>query len=117
MQYRGPVFPQVLPYDSEVTPSAVVQAISLLVQVVRYSIQLHCNSSGNNFQEGRLRNRLRARRTRDRQRRYVGTNKGSPDCRWGFDRIAGLSELFRMGVWQLSRTSRTAPYWSGRKKS
>jgi len=41
---------------------------------------------------------------------------GTPASRSGFDRIAGLSELFRMGVWQLSRTSRTAPYWSGRKK-
>jgi hypothetical protein len=42
---------------------------------------------------------------------------GTPASRSGFDRIAGLSELFRMGVWQLFRTSRMAQYWSGRKKS
>ncbi|CAM2194218.1 protein of unknown function [Paraburkholderia kururiensis] len=41
----------------------------------------------------------------------------SPAGRSGFGRIAGLPELFRMGVWRLSRTSRTAPYWSGRNKS
>jgi hypothetical protein len=42
---------------------------------------------------------------------------GPPTGRSGFGRIASPAELFRMGVWRLSRTSRMAPYWSGRKKS
>jgi hypothetical protein len=42
---------------------------------------------------------------------------GSPDVAWGFDGIAGSRELFRMGVWQFSRTSKVLPSWSVRKKS
>jgi hypothetical protein len=46
-----------------------------------------------------------------------GMPAGWLEGRSGFDRIAGLSEMFRMGVWRLSRTSRTTRYWSGRMKS
>ena len=62
------------------------------------------------------RTRPGAERTRKRLLHRAGGNR-CPASRSGFDRIAGLSELFRMGVWRLSRTSRTAPYWSGRNRS
>ncbi|CAN0623010.1 protein of unknown function [Burkholderia multivorans] len=46
-----------------------------------------------------------------------GSRRGRRPVGSGNDRIAGLSELFRMGVWRLSRTSRTAPSWNASGKS
>ncbi|BDC37285.1 hypothetical protein PTKU46_06040 [Paraburkholderia terrae] len=92
------------------------RVISLLARVVRYSIRLQSSSCNTDIPEGRYRMRPGAGRTRERPLHRAGGNR-CPASRSGFDRIAGLSELFRMGVWRLSRTSRTTPYWSGRIKS
>jgi hypothetical protein len=102
-----------------VTERELVSPLLAPARVVRYSTALRTEPSSvarhGGGGGGSWRVRADALDSRGARERTAAVR--STTARSGFCRIASATELFRMGVWRLSRTGRTARYSSGRNRS